>query len=60
MATNGDGQGLKVNMSAWHTVIVEAQGRVKVASGPWQNRDKTHHVELTWVGFERKADSPSY
>jgi hypothetical protein len=26
---------------------------------PWQNRDKTHHIESTWEGFERKADSPS-
>ena len=30
-----------------------------LASGPWQNRDKTPHVELTRVAFERKADSPS-
>ena len=28
-------------------------------SGPWQNRDKTPGVEVTWVAFERKADSPS-
>jgi hypothetical protein len=28
-------------------------------NGPWQNRDKTSPVERTWVGLERKADSPS-
>ena len=25
---------------------------------PWQNRDKTPRVDLLWVAFERKADSP--
>jgi hypothetical protein len=31
----------------------------RVASRPWQNRDKILRTERSWVAFERKADSPS-
>jgi len=36
------------------------QRRSRCRRRPWQNRDKTRPIEPTWVGFERKADSPSY
>ena len=31
---------------------------VNVVSGPWQNRDKTARVELTWVAFWAKSRFP--